>query len=212
MTRTVNVDSLIAALSSEAERLRGEAGEGDKAKKMRADILSDISRCLVIASLPPSSPPALSPLSDSPPTHTPAHHPPAKNPVCASVAPQHTREKFSLTRQTQRPLFSSSMLIVPEIKEVIDTWNTNFTVSRISVTTNKVITTIGQCLAIPFFKGNWKEARKRLVRSEFLMKKKRGAKPDIFWFCDMDNFQSLMNGKYDNTKTTTDRDYTQAEL
>lgn len=97
-------------------------------------------------------------------------------------------------------------MLTPEIKSVIDKWNTNFSLPRINHPTSKIINSIQLALTIEFFREEWKACYSKLVRSEFLMKKKRGPKPDIFWFTDMDNFNSLFNGKYDNAPTTTHDD------
>lgn len=160
--------------------------------------------------------PLPSPLSDSPPTHTPAPTPTGEDAHIRKPTPTYEEKlKSAWPKKTQPLLLVKEESVKPDVQEVVDFWNKFFSLPRISVIGQKA-KSIQSALSNPFWRDNWQDGIKRIVKSDFCKgDNKRNWKADIIWLCNPENLEKLLNGKYEGDKPEnpqTGKDFTRDEI
>lgn len=91
----------------------------------------------------------------------------------------------------------------PLREEVIEAWNSMEILPKIMSLTEKRRKTIKARLDDQFFTANWRTALAKVLESAFCTgTNDRGWKADIDWFLKPDSVPMIMEGKYDNKKTS----------
>lgn len=89
-----------------------------------------------------------------------------------------------------------------DVQEVIREWNARLWLPKI-IGTDRQCHVIKMALSRPFFQKHWRDALAMLVKCSFLILRKRGP-CDIDFFCEPDNFDKIIEGKYlDHDKQST---------
>ena len=108
------------------------------------------------------------------------------------------RQKKKIAEQTP-DLFNIPLTFYgDERKAFIELWNSKMWLPKLTPT-DRQCKVIRLALDRPFFKTHGREAIGILAKCSFLVFKKR-PKLDLDWFCDHDNFDKIMEGKYIDEK------------
>lgn len=203
---------LIQSLASLCHALRGRNLTTDAARSALAEIRLDPAFLEVLVNEKKdvkASPPPLPALLPSP-LEPPNPHP--SIPTTGNNPPTRTRD----VGVKQIALFKTSETLEPTVEDIVKTWNQTFSLPRVN-SLGKRLALVQKALKDEFWRENWRDGIRRLVRTKFCMgHNSRKWKADIEWFCETANLDKLLSGKYDNLSSTTEppkpSDYGRTEI
>lgn len=86
-----------------------------------------------------------------------------------------------------------------DLKAIFDEWNSRIWLPKL-IQTDRQCSLIKNALLRPFFRLRWREAINILAKCPFLIYKMK-PRFSLDWFCDYDNFDKIIEGKYIEDKT-----------
>lgn len=116
--------------------------------------------------------------------------------------PLHWKTRKIRGAENQPDLFTPVKTTREDVEDFINHWHSKMWLPRIRCTPRQA-KKVHEALRRPFFRDNYKECLIQYSKSTFLQGGDgKGFKFTLDWFLEQDNFDKIIEGKYDNRKPT----------